>query len=86
MALPENHPARTRFVSGVVAAGGLARVPDGHLFKSDPHLPGGIPSQVLVWEKKNALASGERPLKDGTGVRAGANDAAVPPAEGFEIC
>ena len=47
--------------------------------------PGRIPAEVLVGEEEHAPAPGERPFQHGAGVRAGADDAAVPSAKGLEV-
>ena len=40
---------------------------------------------MLIGEEEHAPAAGERPFQHGTGIGAGADDAAVPAAEGFEV-
>ena len=70
---------------GGVSAQGFARVPDGHLVERNPHGPGRVTAEVLVGEEQDAAAPGERPVEDGAGVGAGADDAAVPSAEGLEV-
>ena len=57
----------------------------GIWLERDAHGPGGVPAEVLVGEEEHAAASGERPFQHGAGVGAGADDAAVPAAEGLEV-
>ncbi len=84
VASPEQDPAGGDRGFGV-SAQRFARVPDGHLVEGNAHGAGRVAAQVLVGKKQDAPALGERPVEHGSGVGAGANDAAVPSAEGLEV-
>ncbi len=69
---------------GAYAAINLIRVPDDHLALRNPHRKGCVASEVLVGEEENFFSAGERPLEGCAGVRRGADQAAVSPAEAFD--
>ena len=84
MPLPEQDLARDEGLLGV-AAQREPGVPERHLAEGDAHGPRGVPAEVLVGEEEDPAAAGERPVEDGPGVRRGADDPAVPAAEGLEV-
>src|SRR5215475_598262 len=80
MSLPQND-ARALHLIGVEAAENLVRIPHDHVVERNAHLVRGIPTEMLVREKENALTSLPGPLQCGAGVRRGADHAAAFAAE-----
>ena len=81
---PQQHFAGLQGLGRVAPQFLGVRVPNGHGVERHAHRLGRIAPQVLIGKEQHAAGARERPAEYGGGIAGGADDAAMPAAEGFE--